>query len=149
MTFARRSRTAMNQERAWSFGQNPAVDDREEQNEDGDELDTLEIDEVELKEERLTATTAAALTMNLRSAHSMAGSASCDGVGPIGVYSGRAAISNTTNPNTKSVSRICRTTTDGLARPSICWGGFWAVPLFTADNPISRNQNRGVKCQRR
>jgi hypothetical protein len=26
----------------------------------------------------------------------------------------------------------------------ICWGGFWAVPLFTADNPISRNQNRGV-----
>jgi hypothetical protein len=41
---------AMNQERAWSFGQNPG-DDREEQNEDGDELDTLEVDEVELKGE--------------------------------------------------------------------------------------------------
>ena len=52
---------------------------------------------------------AAALTMNLRSAHSMAGSANCDGAGTIGVSSGRAKISNTTRPNTKSVSRICRT----------------------------------------
>ena len=41
---------AMNQERAWSFGQNPG-DDCEEQNEDGDELDRLEVDEVELKGE--------------------------------------------------------------------------------------------------
>jgi hypothetical protein len=41
---------AMNQERAWSFGQNPG-DDREEQNEDGDELDRFEVDEVELKGE--------------------------------------------------------------------------------------------------
>ena len=38
-----------NQDRAWSGGQNPTTDDREEQNEDGDEIDTLEVDEVELK----------------------------------------------------------------------------------------------------
>src|SRR6476646_5465195 len=33
---------SVNQERAWSFGQNPTQDDREHQDEDGDELDTLE-----------------------------------------------------------------------------------------------------------
>ena len=42
---------AMNQEWAWSSAQNPTRDDCEEQNEDGDDLDTLEVDEVELKGE--------------------------------------------------------------------------------------------------
>ena len=37
------------QEWAWSGGQNPTRDDCEQQNEDGDELDTLEVDEIELK----------------------------------------------------------------------------------------------------
>ena len=40
-----------NQEWAWSSAQNPTRDDCEEQNEDGDELDRLEVDEVELKGE--------------------------------------------------------------------------------------------------
>jgi hypothetical protein len=40
-----------NQEWAWSSAQNPTRDDCEEQNEDGDELDTLEVDEIELKGE--------------------------------------------------------------------------------------------------
>jgi hypothetical protein len=41
----------LDQERAWAFGQNPTQDDREHQDEDGDELDRLEVDEVELRGE--------------------------------------------------------------------------------------------------
>ena len=40
---------SVQQEWAWSGGQNPTRDDCEQQNEDGDELDTLEVDEIELK----------------------------------------------------------------------------------------------------
>jgi hypothetical protein len=42
---------SVNQERAWSRGQNPTRDDREQEDADGDELDRLEVDEVELSGE--------------------------------------------------------------------------------------------------
>jgi hypothetical protein len=41
----------LNQERAWSGGQNPTCDDREEQNEDGDDLDRLEASDLDISGE--------------------------------------------------------------------------------------------------
>ena len=93
-----------NQDRAWSGGQNPTTDDREEQNEDGDEIDTLEVDEVELKGGEADGDNGGCVDDE----RTMAGSANCDGAGLIGMSSGPAAISNTTRPSTRSASKTCR-----------------------------------------
>ena len=41
----------MNQSRSWSYGQNPARDDCEQQDEDGDELDRAEVSDLEISGE--------------------------------------------------------------------------------------------------
>ena len=103
-------------------------DDREEQNEDGDELDTLEIDEVELKGEADGDN--GGCVDDEPSLGSLDGRFSqlrWGGTDRCVHLAGRRF--RTRRTRTRSRYRGYAARRGRFGRTVICWGGFWAVPL--------------------